>query len=65
MFTSIKSSYATNKVTTAIVGTSVASGIIYSLAKKKSVWGVVGYTLAFALAGVAISVAVAQVTKKS
>lgn len=66
MFKDIKADATTNKVGTAIISASVAGGIIYGMFVRKSgFWGTFGYALGFGLAGLAVSTAVAQATKKA
>jgi hypothetical protein len=64
LFSDITAANTTYKTGTIIVGSFVAGGLIYSLVKKKSFWGVVGYTIGFGIAGVAISMVSRQLTQK-
>ena len=65
MFNNIKTEAASNKVGTVITSTAIGAGIIVGIVKKKSFWGTFGYALGFGLAGLAISMAAAQVIKKA
>lgn len=64
MFDNVRSTAATNKVSTAITSTAIAGGILYGIIKKKPFWGTFAYAFGFGLAGLAISTAIAQATKK-
>lgn len=64
MFNNIKTEAASNKVGTVITSTAIGGGIILGIVKKKGFWGTFSYALGFGLAGLAISMAAAQVIKK-
>ncbi len=65
MFNNIKTEAAGNKVSTVITSLAVGGGIILGIAKKKSFMGTFAYAFGFGLAGLAISMAAAQIIKKA
>ena len=65
MFSNIKAAYQQNKVVTGVTGLAATTGLVYSMFKKKSFWGTLGYTAAFALAGYFATSSVIKITSKN
>lgn len=64
MFSEIRQTSNATKVGTAITSAAVATGIVIGVVKKKGFWGTVAWAMGLGLAGVAVSTALAQISKK-
>ena len=65
LFSNVTNAATTHEVSTVIIGAGVAGGIIFGIVKKSGFWGTLGYTIAFGVAGVAVSAVVSQFTNNA